>query len=320
MGDLDVELLSRTTADSKLESSDLLLVIYIPADFSSRLSAGQPAQLVFRQRGNGGTEGQIVASMVRAAAEEMNREFQVESRVKDLVGGKGISSDHIEVAVQRFLERERESPLVRVAETTVGSSPDPVNQFLPGIITMFVLFAVSLSAQVIVDERRKGTLERLLTTRLSTGELFAGKFLSGMFRGFVQTFLLLLLSYLVFQLFTPLTFLQVLVIAVVFSAAAGALGLLIAALAKTPDQATWVSVVLTMAMVMLGGTFFQATEGSLFFTLGKFSLNTYANDAFTAIITDGKSLASLGTEIGIILGVTIVILGLSRLLFKAVPK
>jgi ABC-2 type transport system permease protein len=316
---LDVGLLSRAEADGKLERSDLLMVIYIPSDFSSQLAAGQPTQLIFKQRGNGGAEGQIVASIVRSIVEEMNQEFQVQSQVKDLLTGKNISPDRIEITVQKFLEREHESPLVQVAETTVGSSPDPVNQFLPGILTMFVLFAITLSAQTIVEERRKGTLERLLTTRLSAGQLFAGKFLAGIFRGFVQTLILLVLSYAVFQLFTPLSFLEALVIALLFAAAASALGLVIAAIARTPDQATWIAVLFTMVMVMLSGTFYQAAEGTLFFKLSKFSLNTYANDAFLALIAEGSSLLHLGKEIGIIAGAMVVGLVLSRLLFRAIP-
>ena len=84
---------------------------------------------------------------------------------------------------------------------------------------MFVLFAVNLTAQALVDERRKGTLERLLTTRLKTGELFFGKFLAFAARGFVQTTVLLLLAYAVFRIFTPLSFIESLLVALVFAAA-----------------------------------------------------------------------------------------------------
>jgi len=316
---IDVQLLSASTADSRLGRSDLLLVTYIPAGFSDRIAAGQPAQLIFKQRGNGGTEGQIVASIVQGVAEQLNREFQIESNVERLVAGKNIAISEVQVTVQQFIAKEEQSPLVGVAETTVGNSPDPIKQFLPGIITMFVLFAISLGAQVIVDERKKGTLERLLTTRLTRGELFAGKFLSGVFRGFLQTVILLALTWAVFGLFTPLSFLEVLVVALVFAAAASALGLVIAAFARTADQATWIAVVFTMLSVVLGGTFFHAAKGSVFDTLGKFSLNTHANDAFVAIINEGKSLGDVWSNVGLIALVAAVALAVSRLFFKPVP-
>jgi ABC-2 type transport system permease protein len=316
---LDVELLSRSEADGKLDRSDLLLVMYIPHNFSDQLTAGQLTQLTFKQRGNGGQEGQIVSSIIRGLVEEMNQEFQVQNQVESALTGRNIPEDRIEITVQKFLERESQLPLVQVTETVVGSSPDPVSQFLPGILTMFVLFATTLTAQVIVEERRNGTLERLLTTRLTAGQLFAGKFLSGMFRGFTQTLILLVLSYAVFQLFTPLSFLESLVIALIFSAAASALGLVIAAIARTPDQAIWFAVFITMLMVMFSGTFFSISEGSVFYTLSKFSLNTYAINAFKTIITEGGSLADSGLELGVMAGVMVVGLILSRIFFRAMP-
>jgi ABC-2 type transport system permease protein len=194
-----------------------------------------------------------------------------------------------------------------------------VNEFLPGIVTMYVLFAIMMTARVIVEERTKGTLERLLTTRLTTGGLFFGKFLASISRGFVQTVILLVLSYAVFQIFTPLSFLECLVIALIFAAAASALGLIIASIARTEDGATWIAVVFSIVTFMLGGTFFTAPEGSLFYTIGKISINTYANDAFKAIITEGGSLADVGPELGILAGVAVVGFLVSRLLFKVVP-
>jgi len=316
---LDVELLSLSKADSKLDRSDLLMVIYIPEGFSDRLSSGEPAQLVFKQRGNGGQNGQIVASLVRGVTEEINQEFQVYGQVSNTLAGRDIPQESIEITVQKFLDREGEHPIVGVREETVGSSPDPVNQFLPGIITMFVLFAITLSARAIVEERKKGTLERLLTTRLSVGQLFVGKFLASISRGFVQTLILLVLAYIVFQLFTPLSFVEALVIALIFAAAASALGLIIASIARTEDQATWIAVFFTMVMVMLGGTFFEISEGSVLYTISKVSINTYANDAFKTIIAQGGSLADVGMELGVLGGGIVVGLGLSRIFFRVMP-
>jgi ABC-2 type transport system permease protein len=316
---LDIELYTAEEADKKLEDSDLLMVIYIPEDFSSNLVSGEPTQLVFKQRGNGGDEGQIVASIVRGVAEQMNQEFQVYSQVNSALAEYDIPRERINIVTRKYLDEERASPIIAVNEQTVGSSPDPVKIFLPGVVTMFVLFAITISARAIVEERRKGTLERLLTTRLTVGQLFVGKFLSNISRGFVQTLILLALAYAVFQLFTPLSFLECLVIALIFAAAASALGMVIATIARSEDGATWIGVFFTMVMVMLGGTFFEITEGSLFYTLSKFSINTYANDAFRTLITEGGSLADLGLEIGVMAGVAVVGLGLSRILFKVMP-
>ncbi len=317
--EVDVELHSAEDADKKLDDSNLLMVIYIPEDFSEKLAAGEPTQLLFKQRGNGGDEGQIVANIVRGVTEQMNQQFQVYNQVNRALAGIAIPPEHINITVQRYLDEERANPTVVVNEQTVGTTVDPVKMFLPGIVTMFVLFALTLSARAIVEERKKGTLERLLTTRLSVGQLFFGKFLASVSRGFVQTLILLALAYIVFQIFTPLTFIQALFIILIFAAAASALGMVIAVIARSEDGATWIAVFFTMIMVMLGGTFFEISEGSFFYTLSRFSINTYANGAINTVMVEGGSLANLGLELGVLAGVAVVGLILSRVLFKVMP-
>jgi ABC-2 type transport system permease protein len=319
LDELDVELLSLTEADRKLERADLLMAVVIPEGFSDGLASWEPVQLLFKQRGNGGQEGQIVAALVRSVADDISLGLQVQGQVIAALVDGDTTIHQIETTVERLIDEEQDNPLVAVTEETLGSSPDAVNQFLPGIITMYVLFAIMLSARTLVEERQLGTLERLLTTRLSVGQLFAGKFIAGMGRGFIQTVILMVLSYAVFQLFTPLTFFSALLVAVIFTGAASALGLVIASAVRTPDQATWAGVFITMAMVMIGGTFFPIEEGSVMEILSRFSVNTYANSAFTTLIAEGGSLADLGFEIGVLAGVIVVGLLLSRYLFKAMP-
>ncbi len=319
MDNLEVSRLTWAEANAKLERSDVLLVAFIPEGFSARLAEGQEAQIIFRQRGNAGQEGQIVASLIRGAAEDIGQEIQVEQQVQRALVGRGVSAEKIQITVAELLEREHLSPIVGVSEETLGAEFNVVNQFLPGIITMFVLFAITLGSRAIVEERRRGTLERLLTTRLTVGQLFVGKFLAGVGRGFVQTFILLALGYMVFQVFTPLSFLMALVLALVFTAATSTLGLVIASVARTEDQATWIGVFFTMATVMLGGTFFVIPRESFLYALSRLSLNTYANDAFRTIIAPGNNLADVTLELAVMGAVVVAGLILSRLLFRVMP-
>ena len=316
---LKVSLLNREEADAKLERSDILLVSTIPARFSAQLSDGWPTQITFRQRGNGGLEGQIVASLVRGEADAISQEIQAERQVLVALAGEPVGPDQVATTVRELLARERESPIVVVNDTILGGETSLVHQSLPGIVTMFVLFAITLGSRALVEERRRGTLERLLTARLTAGQLFAGKFLAGAARGFVQTCILLSLAYAVFGLFTPLSFLMVLFVALVFAAAASTIGLVIASLARTEDQAVWFSVFFTMSTVMLGGTFFEIPPGSVLQVFGKASINTYANSAFRTMTTRGADLGDVTLELAVLAAVAIVGLILSRVLFRALP-
>ncbi len=316
---VDVTRLTAEEADAKLDNSDVLLVLFVPEGFSEDLISGEPTQLLFKQRGNAGDEGQIVRSIIQGIAGEMNKEFGVYRQVGEILQGTGISQGQITLTVESLLEEESIQPLVGITEEILGGSSDFETQFLPGIVTMYVLFAVAMTARVIVEERRKGTLERLLSTRLSVGELFLGKFLANMSRGFVQTLILLVLSYIVFQMFTPLTFGQSLVIALIFTAAASAIGLVIASIARSEEGASWIAIVFSVVSFMLGGTFFAIAEDSAFYSLSRISINTYANDAFNTILAEGGSLGDAGNNLLILAGVMVVGLAVSRLLFKMVP-
>jgi ABC-2 type transport system permease protein len=315
---LAVTLLSADDADRQLASSDILLAVVIPSGFSASLSSGQSTQLVFQQRGNGGQEGQIVAGIVRGIAQEVARPLQVRSLVGSAVAGQGVPESLIQTTVQKYLDTTDKPLAIMVREQPVGDAPDPIREFLPGVLTMFILFSITLNARAIVEERKKGTLERLMTTRLSMTQLFTGKFLAGVLRGFVQSLILLVLSYIVFRLFTPLSFLVTLLIVLVFAAAASAVGLVIATVVRTEDAATWIAVFITMAMTMLGGTFFTMPGGSVWGTLSHMSINTYANTAINGVI-NGGNLADVWGKLAVMAGVAIVCLLLSRLLFRIMP-
>lgn len=316
---ISVDVVAADDANTKLGRSDLLMVLFIPSGFSDKLAAGGQAALTFKQRGNGGTEGQILAGIIRGAAEQINQELAATRQVENALDGKGISESSIELTVQNALDSERRQPTIGVEEEVTGGSSQFINQYLPGIITMYVLFSLSLSAMTIVEERRRGTLERLLTTRLNAGELFFGKYLATIARGFIQTLILLILSYAVFQLFTPISFLACLVVSLVFTAAAAAIGMVIASVSRTEAAANWIAVVVTMFMVMVGNTFFQSTEGSVMAKIGIFSLNTYANKALSTIVAQGGSLGSTWPQLAVMAGVAVVGFIISRMIFKAVP-
>jgi len=70
---------------------------------------------------------------------------------------------------------------------------------------------------------------------------------------------------------------------------------------------------------MLGGTFFVVEPGSVFYMLGRISINSYANEALRKVIAEGGTLGDVIIPLAIFIGVGAVGLVISRLIFKAVP-
>ncbi|PZC46411.1 MAG: ABC-type multidrug transport system, permease component [Chloroflexi bacterium] len=314
---IDVEMHSLEDADQGLDRSSFLSVAVIPEGFSEALDDGEQTSLTFRQRGSGGNESQIINGIIRAITQEMAGEAQVYSVVREVIGESSLPASQVNQAVFTSLAEAHQSPSVVVRSIDVGgASAEVLHRLLPGILVMFLLFAVSLGSQALVEERRIGTLERLLTTRLSLNQLFAGRFLAGVSRAMVQAVVLLGLAFVVLQVGGASVFVQTLIFCVLVAAAVSAVSLLIGTLARSRDQATWSAVFFTMFMTVFGGTFFEVGNTGALAFLSKFTINKYAIDALEGLVSGAEGLSTQGPEAAIIAGVAVASLLFARLAFR----
>ena len=316
---LDVKLYTEREINQALDDSSVVYAAVIPADFTENLEAGRPTGITFRRRGSGGDEGQIVASIIRGVAQDIASESYVRSVVIDAVKDSNVPRSVVDQAVDEAKRMSAANPPVAVRSEVIGGEEDAyrVNRVLPGILVMILMLAVTLSAQTLVEERRSGTLERLLTTQLTSNQLFLGKFLAGITRAMFQAVVLLGLAFIVLRPGGLDAFLLTLAVSLLLAAAVSAIGLVISALARTRDQATWAAVSVTMFMTVFGGTFFDLVPGSALEMLSRFTLNRYAIDAIGGVVDGAESLTAQGTELAVMGGVTVVGLLAARLLFRS---
>ena len=305
-----VELHDSAEADSALDRSAILTAFVIPEGFSSDLQDGKPARITMKRRGHGGDEGQIAAAIVSGVAQDIAGGLAVRNMALSVLGD---SSDvrRIDDAVSS-LDGE---PAVVVRERAGEDSADPTVGIVAGVLTMFMMFAVSLNAQSLVVERTNGTLERLMTSRLTVNQLFVGKFLASSLRGAVQAFVLLLLGFAVMRVAGPGELVQALAYAVLFGAAVSAVGLVIAGLARTRDQAIWSAVFLTMLMTTFSGTFVPFESGPME-VISRFTLNRHAFEALRDILAGSGGLTEQGLGIAIPGAVAVLGLGAARAVFR----
>ena len=323
-----VEVEERTEADAEaaLDRSAILFAVVIPAGFSDAMEAGEPAPLVFRQRGNGGDTGQIVAAIVRGLARDMATAARVRLQTQRALAGSGVPPERIEAEIETQLAALRTNPPVVVEVRRAGEEPEAgsndglFSRLLPGLIVMFVMFSVTLAAQAMVEDRRTGTLERLMTTRLGVNQLFMGKLLSGIMRAMFQTVVMLSLAFIVFRPGGALAYVELLAFALLAAAAFTGVSLVIGAVARNRNQAAWAAVFFTLLMVVFSGTFFEITEGSLMHAISRATINAYAIDAMQNIIGRGEHLGQQWLEITVMAGVAAVGLTVARLLFRITPE
>ena len=304
-------------AENALERSAVLFVVVIPDGFTSGLDSGGSPRLIYKQRGNGGETGQIVAAIVGGVADELGGGIRASRSVSIALAGANIDAERLERAFQESMSSvEANPPVGVVVKGPSGDQTDFLDRMMPGILVMFLMFAVTLGAQAFVDERRGGTLERLMTTPLGKNQLFIGKYLAGVLRASVQAAVLLTLAFVVLRFGGFSEVLQLALFSVLVASAVTAVGMVIGSAVRTRDQAAWAAVFFTMFMTVFGGTFFDVGSEGPLFLLSRFTINHYAIDAMGEIMGEGSHLAEQLVGVGVMLSVTVVGLVIARLIFR----
>ncbi len=320
LDELTVRERSLEEADDALDRSAILFALVIPEDFTESLGTAArsaPTSLIFKQRGSGGETGQIVAAITRDIFGDMVSEARILSILTQTLEGTGVAADRIDAEVARQLSEARQNPSVALEVSRLGDQEsDILDRMIPGVVVMFLMFAVTLGAQSLVGERRIGTLERLMTTRLSINQLFLGKYLAGIARATLQALVLLTLAFVALRVGDVFDFLQLMAFSVLVASAVSAVGLVIGTAVRTRDQAIWVAVFFTMFMTIFGGTFFDVGTGGVLYLISQFTINSHAIDAMHQILSTGEHLGEQGIGIAVLLGVTVVGLAVARLLFR----
>ncbi len=181
---------------------------------------------------------------------------------------------------------------------------DAMQYFAPSMAILFMTFAMGAGATTIRLEAQRWTLQRILTTPTPRWAFMGGKLLGMYGTGLAQMILLIAATTLVARLMgrqnsiwgTDALALVLLVLAVVF--AATSLGLLIAALSKTAEQATTYSTIVTLVLGMLGGTFIPIENlPDALSWLPKLTLNYWGIRGFYDVATGEASLSGISTHL-----------------------
>jgi len=183
-----------------------------------------------------------------------------------------------------------ESSAITLRKNTEGAQAvefDLLAYFAPGMALMFLMYTVSYGGRSILAERFQGTLPRLLTSPTSTTQFLGGKVLGVFFMGLAQVGILILASFLFFQVRwgDPLG-VAVLILAAVFGATGW--GMIITAFARTPAQVGSVGSAVMLIFGILGGSFINLEQMPPFVqTLSKITPNAWGLDGFTTLALGG---------------------------------
>jgi ABC-2 type transport system permease protein len=189
-----------------------------------------------------------------------------------------------------------------------------ISFYAAGIGVMFLLFSsVGGAGGVLLEEVEAGTLERLLSTRLGMTQLLAGKWIFLTLVGSAQLAVMFLWGRIAFglPLFSHLP--GFIVMTLITAAAASALGLVLATLARTRGQLSGFSTILILTMSALGGSMFpRFLMSETMQTLGLVTFNAWALDGYLKVFWRNAPVWELWPQVLVLAVASAVFLSLAR--------
>lgn len=189
--------------------------------------------------------------------------------------------------------------------------------YAAGIGVMFMLFTASNAGGALLEENESGTLDRILTTRLTLTQLLLGKLAYLWTLGFTQVCVMFLWGALVFrlQLFQHLG--GFVIMALSTSLATSAFGLLLASICRTRAQLGAMSTLVVLSLSAIGGSMFpRFLMPAGLQKAGLVLFNSWAIDGFTNVFWRELPLTSIALPAAVLIGWGIVFFVAARQLTK----
>jgi ABC-2 type transport system permease protein len=145
------------------------------------------------------SDGQSLYQLLRVPISQLMSAVEIASISADVQGSPSEFAPALELAWAKWdensrLERVRlERAVAQPTENWFGDNP--YNQASPGILVQFAIMGLVTSAQILVNERKTRTLQRLMTTAMRPWEIVAGHLLAMFGLVFLQTALLVIFAH-----------------------------------------------------------------------------------------------------------------------------
>lgn len=325
-----IETSDEAKARDQVKKGTVAGAILISNGYGAGLAAGERVDLkVINQAGSSNAPAlqQIVSGLASRYSADA---FAAAQTVKSLTERQRLTPGGEQTAWEEAFEaadKAWDSQPVKVDAKTVVASSVRGNKTLSsgfsqtsiGFTLTFIMFMLVSGATSILEERQKGTLGRLLTTPTPKSTFLGGKIMGLFLTAIVQATILIAAGRFIFGVNWGRAPLQLIVILLAFIFAIAALGILIAALARTTAQAQSITPVLIISIAMLSGCYWpiEITPPSMQ-AIAKFLPTNWAMTGLVDVIVRGQgwSAVALPTLVLLAFGVVFLLVGVWRLKFE----
>lgn len=249
-----------------------------------------------------GGPGAALTEEQRKVIEQAKR-FLTQPKINGESGG-GAANGLLAVNVVDVLGQEKTNPVIAF--------------YAAAFAVMFLLFSCANGAGgSLLEEIESGTLDRLLSSRLTMGQLLAGKWLSFIFLGILQITVMFLWGWVVFGVELWTHFPGFLVMTLFTAAAAAAFGIMLGTFCRTRGQLAGLSTAVITLMSAIGGSMFPRflmTESMQ--RVGLLTFNAWALDGYQKVFWRDAPIWDLWPQLLVLAALTGVFFVVARLLAR----
>lgn len=337
---VDIILGEQTEVDAAIKDSSTKFALFIPADFSEKLTADQQTTLTFKLHpAHSQTTVMTIERAISRAMREylmvayLNRglEQMAEMQAANPEADSTFSEERIRMQVEKQQTQAETRPLIAVIETTPVTEEEEEVEIpslgqvtVVGMTVLFVFLSAQNTALSIFTEKRIGSFRRLMAAPLGNFTLLTGKLLPNFILSLVQVAVILITGgYLVSLLgLKPLDLssdpLGLVLVTLAMALCSTSLGIFIAALVKTESQAGGISSIALFLAAFLAGSFiplFLFPEALA--NMARVVPHYWANQALYGLIFRGLTLAEIWPNIVALLVFSLIffVVGLWRFKF-----
>ncbi len=331
-GGVEVILTERAKAQAMLEADprEIDRALTIPADFTSGVEAGHLVTLRLVSHPEASeTESEAVRLVIEGVAQGLALQTQLIAsleRMADMQAAtpaeeQAFTKERIVAQARSQFEAAQTIPLVAVAKTMPGQlgqqeEPTPFNAVqvqVAGFAILFVFLTGQNTARSIFEEKKAGSFRRLLAAPMSKATILLGKTLPNFVTALVQIVVIFCFGVFVLPLLglDRLTLgrdpLALILVSLLVALCSSAVGILIAALARTEGQIGGLGTLLLWGMGIVGGSIvpLYLVDDPFISGLGRIVPIHWANQAYYGLMVRGQGLADVTTEMLALLGFTV---------------
>lgn len=326
---LQVTVYSDTTAaEEPVAKGNATAAIIIPADFSEKINSYTPTNVEVRVDPAEAEAADVVTGMIKQVAGEFNLWGEVQYGIRTIFAESGalaqaspqearaIEAQNLGVVMTR-INAMRTNPVIEVAiqDPAAAQTGGTIQTFFaylfPGLTVMFIFFIVPMTGESLLTERETGTLRRLITAPIPRGAILAGKLLAFMLIACLQTAVMFAVAGLIFGTPFGRSPLGLVVLTLVVAFTATALGMMVAALAKTVKQADNIGLILAFVLAGLGGAFAMSAQplyrsGGPMAIISNLTPHAHAVEGYYRLMAENASFIQVLPQIGVLLGMGII--------------